>query len=124
MSFIRSNLSGFFQHISMFIAFLGMAFENFRSPGGTMHSIDGGLIASAVTIAPQGYVTRVSGVAAIDTITLPYTGFAGSIVLVPTGIFTWTTGGNIAIAGTAVVSKALTFTYQPSAGKWYPSNLS
>jgi hypothetical protein len=98
-----------------------MAWENYRSPAGPIHSCDGGLIASAATIAPQGYVTRVSGTTAVDTITVPYTGFAGSIVLVPTGAFTWTTNGNVGLAGTATVGRAITFTYVPSAAKWYPS---
>jgi hypothetical protein len=41
--------------------------------------------------------------------------------LIPTGVFTWTTAGNIALAGTAVVSKALTMTYDATTTKWYPS---
>lgn len=98
-----------------------MAWENFRSPAGTAHSIDGGLIASGATLVPQGYISRVSGTTAIDNITVPYVGFAGTIVLIPTGAFTLSTSGNIGIAATAVVGKALTLTYVPSTGKWYPS---
>lgn len=98
-----------------------MAWENFRSPAGPIHSCDGGLIASATTIAPQGYLSRVSGTTEVVNITVPYTGFAGTIVLVPTGAFTWTAAGNIAVLGTAVVSRALMMTYVPSAAKWYPS---
>ena len=45
----------------------------------------------------------------------------GTITLIPTGAFTWTTAGNIAVAGTAVVSKALIMTYDYGTGKWYPS---
>lgn len=80
-------------------------------------------IASAGTIAPTVAITFVSGVAAIATITAPSpisTG-GGTITLIPTGIFTWTTAGNIALAGTAVVGKALTMTYDTTTTKWYPS---
>jgi hypothetical protein len=45
----------------------------------------------------------------------------GSITLIPTGAFTWTTAGNIAVAGTAVVNRALTMVYDSGTAKWYPS---
>lgn len=80
-------------------------------------------IASATTIAPTKSITFISGTAAVVTITAP-TSFAaagGSITLIPTAAFTWTTAGNIAVAGTAVVSRALTMTYDSGTGKWYPS---
>jgi hypothetical protein len=66
-------------------------------------------------------ITRVSGTAAMVNITVPYPGFSGKITLLPTGVFTWTAAGNIALAGSAVVGKALDFTYDPVAAKWYPS---
>jgi hypothetical protein len=80
-------------------------------------------IASATTIAPTTSIAFVSGTTAVVTITAPApisTG-GGSITLIPTGIFTWTTAGNIALAGTAVVSKALTLVYDVTTAKWYPS---
>jgi hypothetical protein len=80
-------------------------------------------IASATTIAPTKSITFISGTAAVVTITAP-TSFAaagGSITLIPTAAFTWTTAGNIAVAGTAVVSRALTMTYDSGISKWYPS---
>lgn len=82
-----------------------------------------GTISSASTIAPVKQITYISGTAAIVTITpqAPISGANGSIILIPTGAFTWTTAGNIAIAGTAVVGKALHMTYTDSTGKWYPS---
>ena len=80
-------------------------------------------IASATTIAPTKPITFISGTTAIVTITAPspISLGGGSIVLIPTGIFTWTTAGNIALAGTAVVNKALTFVYDVTTTKWYPS---
>ena len=80
-------------------------------------------IASAATIAPTKDITFISGTAAVVTITAiaPFTTGGGTITLIPTGAFTWTTAGNIAVAGTAVVSRALTMTYDSATTKWYPS---
>lgn len=80
-------------------------------------------IASAATIAPTKPITFISGTAAVVTITAPSPTSAGggTITLIPTGAFTWTAAGNIAILGTAVVSRALTMTYDVTTTKWYPS---
>lgn len=80
-------------------------------------------IASAATIAPTTRIVFVSGTAAIDTITppSPISLGGGQITLIPTGIFTTTTAGNIALASTAVVSRALIMTYDVTTAKWYPS---
>jgi hypothetical protein len=80
-------------------------------------------VASATTIAPTTPIAFVSGTTAVVTITAPapISAGGGEIVLIPTGAFTWTTAGNIAVAGTAVVSRALTMTYDATTTKWYPS---
>jgi hypothetical protein len=80
-------------------------------------------IASATTIAPTTPIAFVSGTTAVVTITAatPISAGGGTITLIPTGAFTWTTAGNIAVAGTAVVSRALTMTYDVTTTKWYPS---
>ena len=80
-------------------------------------------IASAATIAPVTPIAFVSGVITINTITppAPISTNGGQITLIPTGIFTTGVSGNIAIASTAVVSKALILTYDPITTKWYPS---
>jgi hypothetical protein len=80
-------------------------------------------VASAATIAPTKSITFISGTAAVVTITVPasFAAAGGSITLIPTAAFTWTTAGNIAVAGTAVVSRALTMTYDSGTAKWYPS---
>lgn len=96
-------------------------FLGFQSPGTQVKGITGAVIASATTIAPTNYIHHVSGTTAVVNITVPYTGFAGTIVLIPDGAFTTTNAGNIAIASTAVVSKALYMTYDLVQGKWYPS---
>lgn len=97
--------------------------NQFRTPGGSQDSLDGGTIASLAGVLPavQARQTIVSGALALTGITLPWATFSGDIVLLPTGAFTWTTATNIALAGTAVVGKALTMTYHPNTGKWYPS---
>jgi hypothetical protein len=80
-------------------------------------------IASASGITPTKEITYISGTAAIDTINSqpPLTANNGTIILIPTGAFTWTTAGNIAIAGTAVVNRALHMTFVSGNAKWYPS---
>jgi hypothetical protein len=80
-------------------------------------------IASAATVAPTKPITFISGTAAIVTITAPtpISAGGGTIIFIPTGAFTWTTAGNIAVAGTAVVSRALSFTFDVTTTKWYPS---
>ena len=80
-------------------------------------------IASATTIAPTTQITFISGVAAVVTITAPapISAGGGTITLIPTGAFTWTAAGNIAVLGTAVVSRALTMTFDVTTTKWYPS---
>jgi hypothetical protein len=80
-------------------------------------------IASTSTISPTTSIVFVSGTAAISTITPPtlISTTGGQVTLIPTGIFTTTTSGNIALASTAVVSKAMIMTYDAGTGKWYPS---
>jgi len=80
-------------------------------------------IASATTIAPTTPIAFVSGTTAIVTITAPspISAGGGAVALIPTDAFTWTTAGNIAVAGTAVVNRTLTMTYDATTTKWYPS---
>ena len=79
-------------------------------------------IASAATIQPLSPITFVSGTTTINTITVPaeFVG-GGQITLIPTALWSTGTSGNIAIATTGVVSKALILTYDATTTKWYPS---
>jgi hypothetical protein len=79
-------------------------------------------IASAATIQPLAPITFVSGITTINTITVPneFVG-GGQITLIPTGLLTTGTSGNIALATTGVVNKALILTYDATTAKWYPS---
>ncbi len=94
-------------------------------PGGFAGSTLGTAIASAATIAPLAPITHITGTAAIVTITPPapfaVTGATGCLTFIPDGIYTTTNAGNIAIASTAVVSKQMSFCYDPATVKWYPS---
>lgn len=78
-------------------------------------------VASATTITPSARLFHITGTTAIATINVPYSEFNGSITIIPDDTFTWTTAGNIALAGTAVVGKALIMTYDSTTSKWYPS---
>jgi hypothetical protein len=81
----------------------------------------GGVVASASTITPSGLAFPLSGTAAISTINLPSLSFAGQVCAIPTGIWTTATGGNIALASTAIVGRQLCWTYLPGQSLWYPS---
>lgn len=82
---------------------------------------------TAVQTIPAGVMTPGSRLFHSDTGTAAMTGIArplgfagGSFTIIPGGAFTWTTGdGSIGLGGTAVVGKALTFTYDSNAAKWY-----
>jgi len=102
--------------------------QNFVTPGTQLHGTVGkdlaslaGVLGSVVGSEITHKIHRVTGALAITGITVPFVGFSGDIILIPTGAFTWTTATNIALAGTAVVGKALVFTYVPATNKWYPS---
>jgi hypothetical protein len=82
-----------------------------------------GTIVSAATITQGTSVAIVSGTAAIATI-IPMQNIAsgsGTFTLIPSGVFTTVTSGNIALASTAVINKALKMTYDSNSAKWYPS---
>jgi hypothetical protein len=79
-------------------------------------------IASATTIAPTTPIIFVSGTTAIATITPPASIVGGGqIMIIPTGIFTTTPAGNIALASISVVSRALIMVWDATTAKWYPS---
>ena len=85
------------------------------------------LVASAAgAILPSGPLFHVNGTAAITGFTIPVgcnaTAVGGcQFTIIPDAVFTWTAAGNIALAGTAVVNKALTFTWDATNSKWVPS---
>lgn len=85
------------------------------------NNIVGSNVASATTITPSGQTFHVTGTTTIATINLP-TGFTGGqLTIIPDGVFATNTAGNIALASTSVVGKALYMTYDPGTSKFYPS---
>ena len=80
-------------------------------------------ITSTSTISPTYAINFVSGSATINTIVAPspilYS--SGQITLIPTGLWTISTSGNVALASTAIVNKALIMTFDGGTNKWYPS---
>lgn len=85
----------------------------------------GAAIASAGTIAVLAPVTHITGTTNVVTITPPPGCASGTngcqITLIPDGLWSTTNAGNIAIATTGVVSKALILTWDNATTKWYPS---
>ena len=87
-------------------------------------------VASAAgTVTPSGPLFHITGTNAITGFVIPIGCAANtlatlggcSFTVIPDAIFTWTAAGNIALAGTAVVNKALTFVWDATNKKWVPS---
>jgi hypothetical protein len=79
-------------------------------------------VASAAgLITPSGPLFHVTGTSAITGFNIPLGFVGGSFTVIPDAIFTTTSANNIALASTAVVGKALRFTYDAVTAKFYPS---
>lgn len=87
-------------------------------PGGFV----GPILASSNTIVPTHPIHHVSGTEAITNITLPWTGFVGTLTLIADAAFTMATGGTagsaIGTAVTAVAGQALDMVFDGAT--WYP----
>jgi hypothetical protein len=80
----------------------------------------------AGTTLPSGPFFHVTGTNIITGWTIPVgcnaTAVGGcEFTVIPDAVFTWTAAGNIALAGSAVVNKALVFTWDAKNSKWIPS---
>ena len=80
----------------------------------------GTAVASETIITAPSTIFHVTGTTAISTITIPYTGFTGKINIIPDGLFTLATGGNIYEAYTAAVGRVIELVYDGTS--WYRSN--
>jgi len=87
---------------------------------GNFLNTNGANVASASTISTTGSVFHVTGTTAINTINIPYTGFTGSITIIPDDEFTFGTSGNIGGGQTycAIANKPIVLTYDGT--KWWP----
>lgn len=95
--------------------------KHFTPPGDENQDLIGSPIASASSIIVDRMIHHVTGTGTISTIAVPYEGFCGPIFLIPDGIFSWDTAGNIALGGVATVGKAVAFLFDRKSNKWYPS---
>ncbi len=84
-------------------------------------------VASAAgVVLPTGPLFHITGALAITGFTTPVGADATTVggaqfIVIPDGTFTWTAAGNIAVLGTAVVNRAITFTWDATNSKWVPS---
>jgi len=89
--------------------------------------VEGAVLAlstAGTTIAPTNPLHHVSGTSsAFATITVPAAlAPNGCLALIPDAVWTSTaSGGNIAVASTAIVNKVMTFCYDSVNSKWVPS---
>lgn len=81
---------------------------------------DPNVIASASAISPVWPIFHVSGTATISTIN-PTAGLSGPIYMIPDGLWSTNTAGNIALGSVAVVNRVLIMVYDNIVGKFYPS---
>jgi len=98
----------------------GQWVPGWNNPSG-IKGVTAAVASAAGAITPSGPLFHVTGTAAVTGFTIPVGFSGGSFTIIPDGVFTWTTAGNIGLAGTAVVSRSLTFTWDSNAGKFYPS---
>lgn len=92
-------------------------FGNFNAPLGVTTAV----ATAAGAILPSGPLFHTTGTAAVTGFTVPVGGIGASFSIIPDGIGTWTAAGNIAVAGTMVVNKLLTFTWDSTNSKYIPS---
>lgn len=100
----------------------------FGNPGNSQAplAVTVAVASAAGAILPSGPLFHVTGALAVTGFTVPvgFNGTAaggGCFIIIPDGTFTWTTAGNIALAGTAVVNKQLQFCWDATNSKWVPS---
>lgn len=98
-------------------------FQNFSTVQSSLQPMPA-TIASAATIAPTGFITVVSGTAAVVNITPPVSG-AHMLVIIPSGAFTMTAAGNLATAmAAATVGQPVFLVYSPTTKKYYNGKVS
>jgi hypothetical protein len=100
----------------------------FGNPGksGSPLTVTTAVASVAGATLPSGPLFHVTGTNAITSWTIPLgfngTAFGGGCFnVIPDAVFTWTAAGNIALAGSAVVNKLLTFCWDATNSKWIPS---
>jgi hypothetical protein len=94
-------------------------------PVGSALSVPPRTIASAATIAPDSFLTRITGTTPITTITPPVTGHHMLALVFTTGATAnaINTGGNIAAAWTSVADRPILLIYDPRTALYYPATI-
>jgi hypothetical protein len=77
----------------------------------------GAPIAAAASISPTNPIHHITGTGTISTIVVGPE-FTGPLFLLADAAFSWTTGGNIALAGTATADTCVIFVYDGT--EWFP----
>jgi hypothetical protein len=98
----------------------GLWVPGFNNPSPNK-GVTAAVASAAGLVTPSGPLFHITGNLAITGFTLPVGFTGGSFSVIPDGTFTWTTATNIALAGTAVVNRTLTFTWSSVDGKFTPS---
>jgi 3D (Asp-Asp-Asp) domain-containing protein len=101
-------------------------FSQFAGYSSGANAVTTAVASAAGTVTPSGPLFHITGALAITGFVIPVgcnaTAVGGcSFTVIPDGTFTWTAAGNIALAGTAVVNKSITFTWDATNSKWVPS---
>lgn len=86
--------------------------------GNEHNGVWGGDLASAATIVITHKYHRVTGTTQIDTITPPWTTFAGDIFLSFAGAVAVSAAGNVDITFTSAANEFAHLIYNPARGKW------
>jgi len=94
-----------------------------RNNSGQAKAVTTAVASAAGQVTPSGPLFHITGALAITGFLTPVgcdaTAVGGcQFVVIPDGAFTWTTANNIALAGTAVVNKAITFMWDATNSKW------
>ena len=98
------------------------AFTIASATGRIQYSVASTTLPSATTITPTRNIHFVSGIIQISTITNIFgSPSSAQITLIPTGLWTTSVSGNIALASVAVVNRPLILTWDSGTTKWYPS---
>ena len=86
--------------------------------GNEHNQVWGADLASAATIAPTHLFHKVTGTTGIDTITPPWTTFAGLLILTFEDAVTVSTNGNVTVGFTTAANETAFLFYNPRTAKW------
>ena len=81
-------------------------------------------LASASVIAPQTFITLITGSTTLDTVTPPLPGIHMLVLVSSGGTWAWSAAGNITTAGAAVVAgEMVVLFFNPNTNKYHAGKL-